>query len=181
MLDWIITNSNILLVILTAIYVFATIAILMVMTKSNKLSQKSIEQTATLERERLRPYMSIELKFTKSGEKDSLPYGYIFLRNTGATQARNVSIEMQPVIYSTPMVGGKKQKKIPYFIENKTENIAPNVELSDSIGFIPGIFENFEVPIFNGTIIYEDANNKKYNEPFTINLDAMRLATPYVK
>ncbi len=181
MIDWINTNSNVLLVALTGIYVFTTIAILVVMAKSNKLSQKSIEQTAILERERLRPYLSIELKITKSDEKGSLPYGYIFLRNTGATQARNVTIEMKPVIFSILMVDGKKQKKIPYFFENKTENIAPSVELSDGIGFLPGIFENFEVPIFSGTITYEDANSRKYQEPFTINLDAMRLAIPYIK
>lgn len=178
MIDWITANSNMLLVVLTAIYVFATIAILMVTAKSNKLTQRSIEQTTILERERLRPYLSIELKITNKGEKNGLPYGYIFLKNTGATQARNVFIEMKPVIFSTPNVGGKKQKKIPYFIENKTENIAPNVQLSDSIGFLPGIFENFEVPIFNGTITYQDANSRKYEEPFTINLDSMRFATP---
>lgn len=181
MIDWINTNSNVLLVVLTAIYVFTTIAILMVMAKSNKLSQKSIEQTGNLEREKLRPYLSIELKITKSGEKDSLPYGYILLRNTGSTQARHVTIEMEPVIFSTPTVGGEKKKKIPYFIENKTEIIPPNVELSDSIGFLPSIFENFDVPIFKGTINYEDASNRKYQEPFTINLNSMRLATPYIR
>ena len=179
-MEWITTNSNMLLVVLTAIYVFATIAILMATTKSNKLTQKSIEQTAILERERLRPYLSIELKITKKGGRDSLSYGYIILRNTGATQARHVSIEMNPVIFSTPIIDGKKEKKIPYFIENQIENIAPNVELSDSIGFLPGIFDNFDVPIFRGTITYQDANSRKYVESFTINFDAMRLATPYI-
>lgn len=180
MMDWITTNSNMLLVILTAIYVFATIAILMATTKSNKLTQKSIEQTAILERERLRPYLSIELKITKKGGKDGLPYGYIVLKNTGATQARHVFIEMEPVIFSMPIVDGKKEKKIPYFIENQTENIAPNGELFDSIGFLPGIFEHFDAPIFRGTITYQDVNSRKYVESFTINFDVMRLATPYI-
>lgn len=181
MISWINANSNLLLVLLTAVYVVATVAVWRVMIESNKLSQVSIEQIRNLEMERLRPYLSLELKIIKSDGKDGLPYGYLLLKNTGLTQARHVSIDMNPVIFSTPLIDGVKQKKIPYFVGSTTYTVPPNTELSDSIGFLPGVFDNSEIPIFKGVIKYTDANNKNYQDPYTIDLDAMRLATPYIR
>lgn len=178
MINWINSNGNFLLVLLTAIYVLANISVLAVMMKSNQISRKSIEQVEKIERERSRPYLSLELRISIQ-KKGDLPLAHLILKNTGITQAYNVSIEMNPVMFSTPLVNGKSTKKIPYFIEHAIEVIPPASELADGVGFLPNLFKNFETPIFRGNVEYADANNQKYSDSFVINLDIMRMATPY--
>ena len=183
MINWANQNSGFLLVILTLVYVLATISILLVMAKSNRLTRKSLEQTENLEKSRLRPYLSVYLKIVKRGGTENssgLPYGYLFLKNSGLSQALNISIEMKPQLYSEPHMGGEKIKKIPYFVEHKTHYLAPNGCISDDIGFLASYYERFDPPVFKGLIQYCDANDSKYKEDFTIDLEVMKNAVPYI-
>ena len=182
MIEWIDTNSDYLLVLLTTVYVVATISILLVMSKTNRISQEIMEQTAELEKARLRPYISIFLKLTDTkNDTSSLPSGYLFLKNSGITQAYNISVSMTPEIYYSALVNGEKKKMKPYFTENIIQSIAPNIEISDSIGFIAGIFDEFDTPVFAGEIKYSDENQKEYIERFTLDFEAMKNATPYIR
>lgn len=183
-IDWANANSGFLLVVLTAVYVFATVAILIVMAKANHLSATNIQQTADMERSRLRPYVSMRLKIVKSGssnDSQSLPYGYLLLRNSGITQAYNISIDIEPQIYSEPIVGGKKTKKPPYFIENEVFNLAPGEEISDDLGFLPSIYDHFPNPRFRGSIYYRDASHAEYRDEFVIDFASMKTAIPYIE
>lgn len=181
MIDWINQNSSFLLVLLTSIYVFATIAILWMMGKSNLLAKESLEQTAKLEQARLRPYVSLILKISKTEEKNSLPFGYLILKNSGETQAYDIRVSMSPEIYSSVIVNGKKQNIHPYLIKEPISTLPPKTDLSDSIGFLSGIFEHFEKPKFTGEITYLDENKKRYRQSFVIDLQAMKDSTPYVE
>ena len=184
MIEWINTNSDYLLVLLTTIYVVATISILLVMSKTNRIYKEVMEQTAELEKARLRPYVSIFLKLTNAkNDPNGLPSGYLFLKNSGITQAYNVSVSMTPEIYYSALVGGEEEKKKikPYFIENITQSIAPNIEISDGIGFISAIYNEFDIQVFTGEIKYSDENQKEYIERFTLDFEAMKNATPYIQ
>jgi hypothetical protein len=184
MIDWANLNSGFLLVLLTAVYVLATVAILSVMTWSNKLLRKSIEQTAEIERARIRPYLSIFLKHTKSKNSKSMPSsptGYLFLKNSGLSYAYKVSITMTPQIYSECMRGSKKTKIVPFFVDNETPSIAPGEKLSDFLGFLSEIYSLFENPVFKGQISYFDAFGTEYEDNFILNLVFMRKAVTYVE
>lgn len=184
MICWANQNSGFLLVILTSVYVIATLAILLIMMKANSLTRKSLNQTENLEQSRLRPYLSIYLKVVKKCGADNspdFPYGYLYLKNSGLSQANNISIEMSSKIYSEPTMDGEKTKKSPYFIENNIHYLSPNESISDSIGFLAGYYERFESPIFKGVISYSDINNTQYKEEFTVDLLAMKNATPDIE
>ena len=180
MISWANSNSGFLLVVLTMAYTITTIIILIVTNKSNQLARQSLEQAVDLERSRVRPYLSMTIKIVAKGgknEEPGLPYAYLLLTNHGLSQAYNIRIEIEPLLYSEPSIGGNKIKKIPYFIEYTTSNIAPREILSDSIGFTKNIYERYEKPAFNGTITYNDAAGIKYVDKFFIDFIAMSNAT----
>lgn len=180
MISWANENSGFLLVILTMVYVVATLVILLIMIRANSLTRNSLKQTKKLEQSRLRPYLSIFLKVIKKCGSDTspgFPYGYLYIKNSGLSQAKNVSIEMNPKIFSEPTIDGKKIKISPYFIENIIHYLAPNESISDSIGFLGNYYERFETPTFKGYIRYSDINNNQYKEEFTVDLLAMKNAT----
>ncbi len=182
MIEWANLNNGFISALLTAIYVVATFAILFVMTRSNKLAHKSLEQAVELERARVRPYLYLTIKILAKRDNNDLiglPYAYLLLKNYGKSQACNVRIEINPLLYSQPMINGKKIKKIPYFIENSTPNIAPEQILVDSLGFTQGIFEIYEKPVFNGTIKYSDSLGKEYITQYSIDLAVMSNTSSY--
>ncbi len=172
------------MLVLTAVYVIATIAILGVMTWSNLLTRKSIEQAKELELQRLRPYLSLSVKIVLKGGLENFsgsPYGYLFLSNTGLTQANNIQIHMSPQIAAKSMICGENVNIIPYFVEHKTPYLAPNSNISDDLGFLGNLFEVFEKPIFIGTITYTDLNNKIYKDNFSFDFTTMTTACPYIE
>ena len=182
MISWANNNSGFLLVVLTMAYTITTIIILIVTNKSNQLARQSLEQAVDLERSRVRPYLSMTIKIVAKGgknEEPGLPYAYLLLTNHGLSQAYDVKVEITPLIYSEAIMNGNKIKKVPYFIENITSNIAPGVTMTDSIGFTQKIYEIYEKPIFNGTISYSDAAGIKYLDKFCIDFIAMSNATPF--
>lgn len=93
---WSNQNSGFLLVVLTAFYCVATIAIVIVTRGANKLSEKHLEQALKVEVASKRPYLSLKLKVVRKGQKDGLPYAYLFLQNTGNTQALHVRTSLNP-------------------------------------------------------------------------------------
>lgn len=156
----------------------------MVMAKSNFLARNSIEQTEQREKLRLRPYLSIHLKIVTRGGTENSPgfqYGYLFLKNTGISQAKNISVKTNPQIFYEPTVQGKKIKSTPFFIEHDTPYLAPNDSISDSIGGLAGYYERFETPIFTGTIRYFDSSKTEYKEEFILDFKSMENATPFIE
>jgi len=164
--------------------VLTTIAILMVMAWSNSLAMKSIEQTKQLEKSRIRPYLSLTIKIILKGNAKNhagSPYGYLFLNNTGLTQAYNIQINMTPQIASKSLIGGKQINKVPYFVANSTPYLAPGGNISDDLGFLPNIYEIFDTPIFKGFIKYFDSHGEEYKENFKFDFTIMDNACPYIQ
>ena len=185
-ISWANTNSGFLLVLLTTVYVFTTIAILLSMAKSNKLVQRGIQQTASLEKSRVRPYMAIYMKFVikNNGNKSQTelpPSGFLFLKNFGLSQAYNVSVSITPTLFHTAHADGGERKFIPYFIENEIGSIAPGETLSDNVGFIGNIFKNIEHPVFKGEITYNDSDGAEYLETFVLDILSMKDSVPYIE
>lgn len=182
MIEWSNSNSGFLLVLLTAIYVSATIIILLVMMKSNKLAHRSLGQAVELEKSRVRPYLYLTIKTMSKRDADGLPglpYAYVLLKNHGKSQAYNVTVEINPLLYSQPTINGKKIKYVPYFIESVTPNIVPEQTLVDSLGFTQGIFEIYKQPVFNGIIKYSDSLGTEYTTRFSIDLAVMSNTSAY--
>ncbi len=181
MIDWANANSGFLLVILTAVYVVATIAMWRSIARSNALASKSLAQALFIERARTRPYLAISLHIEdKGGTKDhpGAPYAHIVVANHGQSQARNVEITIEPALKSKGTLGGVMTEIAPYFIEHVTPGIAPGQSLSDALGFTSSLFERYNPSVFSGLIKYEDASGSTYKESFRINLEAMKLARP---
>jgi hypothetical protein len=183
-IDWANANSGFLLVLLTGVYVCTTLAILLVMAKANRLTSRSIEQTIELEKARIRPFLSLSLKVVRAGRAASeagVPYGYLVLKNSGITQAYDISIDMEPQIYSMCLIGATRTRKVPYFIEHKFPNLAPGTEISDDIGFLPSLYEELDPPQFRGQIRYRDATGNKYVDSFAMDFAVMATANPYLE
>jgi len=93
----------------------------------------------------------------------------------------DISVDMEQQIYSEPLIDGKREKKIPYFIKNLTPYLAPKEKISDDLGFMSNIYRLFEKPVFIGVIKYKDINNSEYAEKFTLDFEAMKYALPYIE
>lgn len=145
---------------------------------------RSIKQTEHLEKSRLRPYLSLTIKIILKGKtknQPGSPYGYLFLSNTGLTQANNIQISMTPQIASKSIIGGEHINKVPYFVANSTPYLAPCGKISDDLGFLGNIYEIFDPPIFHGGIKYFDSNGEEYKEKFVFDFRTMSDACPYVE
>lgn len=175
---WANQNSGFLLVVLTAFYCVATVAIVMVTRSANKLSEKHLEQALKVEVASKRPYLSLKLEVVVKGSTDGLPYAYLFLRNTGHTQALHVRTTLNPKPSTVATIGGEKKRRVAYFLEHEIFSIAPGESVSDSIGFTPSLFEDFNPAVFKGNIEYRDILGNQYHEPAELNFEILREAVP---
>lgn len=175
---WSNQNSGFLLVVLTAFYCVATIAIVIVTRGANKLSEKHLEQALKVEVASKRPYLSLKLEVVLKGPKDGLPFAYLFLQNTGNTQALHVRATLDPKPSTIANIGGEKKRRIAYFLEHELFSIAPGESVNDAIGFTPSLFEDFKPAVFKGTIEYQDVLGNQYQEPAEVNFEILREAVP---
>lgn len=179
-ITWSNTNSGALLVLLTAVYSIATIAMFWVMRRANSIAAANLTHSTALANATFRPYVSLSVKYTNKsrGHEPSIPYAYAVLHNTGRTQALNVTVSLAPPLTVKVILNGREHLRTPYFFEHSVFNIAPDERLTDSIGYTAALFIDYQPPIFRGTLRYRDVTGTEYSEPVEINFDKLKLASP---
>lgn len=148
------------MVILTFVYVGATLLMAYLSWRANRISSKSLNQALEIEKERNRPYLVFDVE-----HKQSLLYAV--LKNLGNTGAFNVSVKINPPLESN-FGGNLKQSSLT----SKTISfLSPHRTISDLIGSGPEFYKRHSEPIFEGSIQYSNARGIVYTENFVIDLN----------
>src|SRR5262245_28625916 len=92
MIEWLNRYQGLILAALTAIYVFATIVMARMMSRSNELMRKSLDLAVHFERARSRPFVLFDIVL-----EDHI--ARLQLRNVGRTAARHVKVHLTPAVY----------------------------------------------------------------------------------
>jgi hypothetical protein len=163
MIDFLNTNQGFIMSLLTAVYVIATIIIVIVSIRSNIATKDSLEEFKKAEKRKYRPYVIFDIT----------PKDYLFytkLKNEGITPAIDIKINVKPNIYT---ISSNKKELCP-ITSKGLSYLAPQNTCKNLLAFGSTFFENYKDPIFEGTIEYFDVNEKKYNEKFRIDLSSYK-------
>ena len=163
MVHWLNQNQGFVLGILTFLYVAATCVLVAISLFQAKLTRRSLHEAAEAERRRYRPLVIFDIY----SEGIAL---YASLRNTGASSAFNLRLAIDPELFCE--VRGKK-RTCP-LIGESVSFLAPSREIRDLCAFAGEFDRHFPEPIFTGTVTYDDAAGKTYEERFRIDLRAQR-------
>jgi hypothetical protein len=155
MIDWFDKHQGFSLVMLTAVYVIATVIIAFVMTRANQLARKNIEVALQLEHRRSRPYLVFDI------EARGLNV-FAVLRNIGQSAALDITIQIEPKIMAE---GTKKECSLT---RSKILCFAPGREVTDLIDVRPKAEKQYGDFVFTGNVSYQDTAGRQYTEPFRI-------------
>lgn len=160
LINWFNTNQGFSMVLLTTVYVVATVLLVCFSNRANRIAQKNLESLWELERERTRPHVVIRFEF-------SMPLVSLSVSNIGQTSALNVHFEMpeKPTLAIPEMKG----KQIP-FLNSPISSLAPQESLKTVLGSWKNIREAWSNLSFSGTVFYKTTNGIAYSEPFSVNL-----------
>jgi hypothetical protein len=157
--EWLNTNEGFAIILLTAVYVIATIVMARYMARANMLASKSLAQAVELERRRTRPHLSFDLESHRK-------FVYAVLRNIGKTAAYNVTIQVTPALEHSD----KSAQRTLSLVTGSIRMIAPGREFSDLVDFGPKFFERYKEPRFRGCLMYHDAESNTYEDRFDIDM-----------
>ena len=143
-------NQGFIMVLLTLVYVVATIIIVCQMSKSNRISRQ-------LEKNRCRPYVIFDIFVKKE------LFIHASIKNIGFTPACNVKVNITPAL--TKEIEGKVVKSI--LADHVFKLLAPGREIDD---YIASTGDKEKTLSYQGTIEYEDSESEKYSEPFEIDI-----------
>lgn len=160
LINWANTNQGAVMVLLTLVYVAATIVIAALGWMANRISTQNLKQAIELEHQRSRPYMIFDIVIKKSLVHASL-------KNIGQTAARNVYVSISPKLEETapsrpPRGCGLTERSISF--------IPPGQELKDFVGVFPKFFELYPSLRFEGKIRYIDSRGENHEESFLLDL-----------
>lgn len=165
--QWCNTNSGIVMASLTLVYVIATIVVVALMVRANRLAARSMDVAIHLDNERSKPVVILDFI-------PEIPFFRMRVRNMGLTVAHDV----QFLIVPTPALcfGGKnsfpaqKTETKIRFIEEGIKNLAPQGEVSTTIGTLKRIQEGTGSLHFKGKITYSDSLGAKHETQVDVDL-----------
>jgi hypothetical protein len=176
MIEWANQNSGFIMAVLTFVYALATIIIVLVTMRANKISLASQKLQEKLEAQRIRPFISVAFELVWDDQNSA--HTYIAVKNCGLTMAEDISIQIDPVPFYTPIVNGKKIRRVPFMLTNPIQTLAPGQEVSDSLGYAANLFKSFEKPIFKGSVTYQNQTEDIFNDRFVIDWESMKDSVP---
>jgi len=161
LVTWLNANQGFAISLLTLIYVVATVVIVIVQIRANRLSAKNIETIVSLEKERTRPSILFRL--------EPRDHGFIFVsvRNIGESTAFDVEIQVAPEPKRN--VDGKGDIR---FLREGIASLPPGGELSTLVCPFEELKEQCDELFFEGEVKYRRRDNTIYQEPFKIDLSA---------
>lgn len=169
LIQWSNENTGFLMALLTAIYVFATIWIVVESRLSNRLNKK-------IQRDRNRPNIAIWIDAkhrTYNAYSSEIEY-WIHMRNEGANTAHTINVSSKPAL--NPRRGldadGNPILRVPAILQSPTSVLVPGQLVSEAIGPSKYMFEDHsdEELCFKLTITYSDIDGKKYTNEYDIDL-----------
>lgn len=160
LINWFNTNQGFSMVLLTTVYVVATLLLVLHSNRANRIAQKNLDSLWKLERERTRPHVVIRFEF-------SMPLVSVVVSNIGQTTARDIRFEMteKPTI----AIPAKKGAPIP-FLNSTLASLAPQEELRTVVGTWADIRNVWATLSYSGTIFYKASDGQEYKAPFAVNL-----------
>lgn len=155
MVEWLNNNQGFVLSILTAVYVIATILILLATVWSNRIASRAIEHSQELHRQQTRPYVVFDIicdgKFATAS-----------LHNYGTMPAFDVAVQLDQEFKS---IANRKST----LLRNPIGMVAPGRTISDAIDSSPAFHEKNTLE-FSGTVSYSDAANKRFEDRISLDL-----------
>lgn len=165
-LSWCNQNQGFVMVLLTGIYVVATIGLAFIGARANAISQKNMAVLAEIEQERSRPLVDVRLE-------NEAPWLALKVTNHGQTPAYNVQIETVPRIQL--LLGGdntvpkEKTERQIGIIEHGIGTLGAGVCEEALVGSYARLRETNPAMRFTGKLTYRSVSGKVYESP--INLD----------
>lgn len=159
-INWFNANQGFSMVLLTTVYVVATILLVLHSNRANRIAEKNLDSLWKLERERTRPHVVIRFEF-------SMPLVSVVVSNIGQTTARDIRFDMadKPTI----AIPEKKGAPIP-FLNSTIASLAPQEELRTVVGTWADIRNVWATLSYSGTIFYKTSDGQEYEAPFAVNL-----------
>lgn len=168
---WLNENQGAAIVIVTSVYVIATLVIVFVswrtvrqLKEANDLARKALDQSLAIEQNRNRPYVIFD--FVVKGR-----YFYASLNNYGQRPAKDVCFVIIPKLLRS-LVKGKSSELS--FVGNKVPVIAPGQEILDLVGKDPDFMTEHAKTTFLVTLSYLDSEECSYNETTEIPIEHFR-------
>lgn len=162
-IDWANSNEGFAFLLLTSIYVIATIIIVIVMVRSNFIQLKQITLMKDIEEERSRPLVIFYLNFSKR----NIEVVDAVIRNIGRSSAYNVVINISPELRR--FWGSGIPDTNP--VEERFAFLPPGEEIIDSLGMVAKFHEEYHGVHFRVQIKYESSSGKLYESKNHLNYD----------
>ena len=148
------------MVVLTTVYVVATIYLVRRSNTANEIAQKNLDSLWKLERERTRPHVVIHFEI-------SLPLVAITVSNIGQTSALDIRFDMaEKPTFALP---DRKGEAI-HFLNSTITSLAPQQTLKTIVGTWPEIRDIWTTLAYSGTVAYKTSDGSEYAESFSIDL-----------
>jgi hypothetical protein len=159
LVDWVNRNQGFVTALLTLIYVVATIAILIVMTRANAVSQQNLALLREIEKSRLRPYVTFDVEIDRN-------IVFCLLKNHGLSVARDIRVQIEPTI--TGKMNGQTYESS--LTKAPIGSLAPGRELREVLEASPDFLAQYPTPVFRGNLRYCDAAGVEYLDPLVVDL-----------
>jgi len=173
LIGWCNENTGFLMALLTAVYVIATISIVIESQRSNRFAAK-------FEKDRNRPHVVFWIEADmRTNTKRFTNINFVGkIRNEGSTTAHNVRITTDPVIRARQGVGlgGENAYYTPTFLEAETSLLVPNQTITETIGPTKFLLEDNEDESlrFKVKIDFRDIGGESYSCEYEIDLSKSR-------
>ena len=161
LVTWLNANQGFAISLRTLIYVLATVVIVIVQIRANRLSAKNIETIVSLEKERTRPSLLFRLEPRDHG------FVFVSVRNIGESTAFDVEIEVAPEPKRD--VDGREGIR---FLQEGIASLPPGGELSTLVCRFEELKRQCDELFFEGEVKYRRRDGTIYEEPFKIDLSA---------
>jgi hypothetical protein len=164
MVQYLNANQGFVMAILTAVYVLATLVLVILAQRQASLTQRSLDFASASEKAKYRPYVLFDIVYEEV-------VAYARLRNSGASPALDVRISVTPRLHWNDNDEGVG------FIEKGVSLLAPARELSQPFGWTREFFEQYPSLKFNGSITYKDSEGQNYTEAIALDLGYLKGMT----
>lgn len=161
---WCNSNAGFLMAVLTAVYVLATVAIVLISMRANRISQANIEALSKLEEERIRPFVEVEME-------NDIQFITFKVANNGQTAAYDISFEIDRPLKL--LLKGKDAENIG-LIEHGIGTLCAKSSKTALIGTFSRFREEYPHMDFTGKVFYNSFKGKSYETPINVNLQHLR-------
>ncbi len=160
MIVWCNSNQGFVMVLLTFVYVIATVAIVMLAKRANKIALSNLKTLEELEREKSRPFIDVEIVA-------DAPFLSLQISNQGLTPAYNVKVSMTPnLLY----LSGRGKDTALGILEHGIGSLAAGANTTTLIGSFRDLKETNPSLQFNGTATFNGVDNQGHETPIHIDL-----------